>query len=136
MVLRANGNCPKLFARRITLPQLTALCESLAQDTQIDLLDLSYSDYTPVQRLYDPDSASFGDAGAKCISKLIKVNTGLKFLLLEGNSISAVGADAVASGLRSSTGSNLQLLNLAGNPIGDLVRTSLQTTHICLYRRK
>eukprot|EP00892_Ulva_mutabilis_P010581 jgi/Ulvmu1/7896/UM004_0128.1 len=117
--LRLNGNSRQLFEQRITPLQLAALCESLREDLDIDLLDLSYNDYTPTNRLYDPAASTFGDAGAECIASLLKVNTGLRFLLLEGNSIGAKGASAIAESLGVTTGSNLQLLNLASNPIGD-----------------
>lgn len=120
--VRANGNSPELFHTRIAPLQLIALCQTLAQHagTAVELLDLSYNDRTTGRHVDAVDSAAFGDAGAEVVARLLQCNTGLKCLLLEGNAISAKGAHAICASLGSKD-NQLQLLNLANNPIGDSV---------------
>lgn len=119
--IRANGNSPELFSTRITALQLVALCEALARDTNVDLLDLSHNDCTVGRHLQDANAATFGDVGADCVARLLNRNATLNFLLLEGNAITARGAEAIAASLAAGKCS-LKLLNMANNPIGDMVR--------------
>jgi len=109
-----------MFPTRIAPLQFTALCQALLQHPGVELLDLSYNDRTTGRHVDSADSAAFGDAGAEGVARLLKQKTGLKFLLLEGNAISAKGAQAISASLGSED-NQLQMLNLANNPVGDLV---------------
>jgi hypothetical protein len=122
-MLRLNGNSKELFNNRITHTQLLALCDLLANDSTVEFLDLSFNDATPAKHHGDPAAGTFGDNAAKSIARMLRTNKGLRYLMLEGNSITSEGMSHLASVLSGSDGevSGLQLLNLASNPLGKLV---------------
>jgi hypothetical protein len=122
-MLHLNGNSKALFKNRISHTQLLALCEVLANDSTIEFLDLSFNDATPAIHHGEPAAATFGDNAAKAVSRILRTNKGLKYLMLEGNAITSEGVRYLASVLSAPDGdiSSLQVLNLASNPLGKLV---------------
>jgi Leucine-rich repeat (LRR) protein len=127
-VLRLCGNNAR--KERLSLLQLTALAETLTATSQIEYLDLSYNDATPVSKLHDPAAATFGSDGAGVVARLIRSNANLKYVILEGNAIGADGAELLAQSLSSAEGANIQALNLACNPIGEKVSSRYSRTWI------
>lgn len=86
-VLRLGSNRSR--QQQLSLLQLTALCEALASDTHVEYCDFSYNDATPVNKLHDPSAATFGTAGAEIVSRLMRSNSTLRYIILEGNAISS-----------------------------------------------
>jgi len=105
--LDLRGNSKDLFNKRIQYMQLFALTEALADDKDIEAIDLSFN--------------FIDDAGATSLANLLLRNTSLKYLNLAGNSIGKEGGIKLAEALASKSGGGggLQVLNLNGNPIGD-----------------
>jgi hypothetical protein len=123
-VVRLNGSCKAHFHNRLTRVQLAALCEALADDTDVEYLDLCYNDATPAAKHGDPEAATFGDEGASIVARLLKTNSSIRCLLLEGNAIGDDGTKELAQALARGAG-GLEVLNLASNAIGDDVRWRL-----------
>lgn len=84
-VLRLGSNRSR--KQQLSLLQLTALCEALASDTHLEYCDLSYCDSTPVSTLHDPSTATFGTAGAEIVARLMRSNSTIRYIILEGNGI-------------------------------------------------
>ena len=120
--IRLNGNSKALFHRRVSNVQLMALSEALADNRDVEYLDVSHNDGTPAARHGEPDAATFGNEGAATIARMIKMTKGLKYIMLEGNAIGPEGAKAIATAIQSSGSAAIEVLNIAANPVLDEVR--------------
>jgi len=103
--LDLRGNSKDLFNSRIQFMQLFALTEALADDVNIEAIDLSYN--------------FIDDNGAGSLASFLQCNKSLKYLNLAQNNIGPEGATKLAEALQreGGGGGGLQVLNLNGNPI-------------------
>lgn len=65
-------------------------------------------------------SSGFGDEGAMAIAEMLKTNTLLESIYMDANSITDVGAIAVADALSINPDKSLTTLGIEGNPIGEI----------------
>jgi hypothetical protein len=126
--LRLNGNSQELFHKRITHIQMLAICEVLADCISVEYLDLSHNDPTPACKHGETEAATCGDNCAKAVARLLRTNTALKYLMLEGNAISHKGAAHLAAPVANGSAMSLQVLNISSNPLGCQVRQTATAT--------
>ncbi|KAJ9505332.1 hypothetical protein QJQ45_026712 [Haematococcus lacustris] len=100
--LRLAGSSKRMFNNRLDTMQVFALCETLADDTNIMAMDLSHNFLT--------------DMATQALASIIKSNRTIRFINLAGNDIGPEGAQHLAKAL-SHPSCSLQAMSLTGNPL-------------------